>query len=701
MTVIKQLELTAFGKFCDCTVTLDAGLNKFIHHNEWGKSTLCDFILFMLYGIKATSKKSATLDEKQLEKYLPWQDNSRIAGAMVIEHNGDLYRIERSVTAKGTGKLKVYKGAGECAVKEPGLEFFGVDKQTFIRTFLVRQTDIRFGKTEDIESALTNLVTTGDEDVSFDNAMKRLDDLQRPIQSQKQSGSGKIPALKKEIVSLEESVRMLEFKKQTIDARLTELESITSALERAKKELDSLLQKEEIARANDAAALLLRLDVLDNSIAECKSRAESVSRPLTETEKAYISDTFNNVAVVESTLSQDRQKFTQLLNAKALEKSGFADYDLFDKNEGEITALVDKKPSPSLPVMIIGIVLAFIGVLAGALVMPALFVFAAIGIMFTVFSLTIIKTKVKIPSQYAATQQELVNKLQKFHSVRENLVRIQLECDVYKKRAEDSESTLEELKKTLEKIRLDYGIDSKSALESRIVAENTVGESKAVLEKLYQQRLLLLGENDETSLRNLAQKADGSGLTLSQLTNKKVELTSYINERTGALSALESARLAREDILREIYDSEQKLEDCRQQLAEFEYKNDVYSYVRMALNMANEKINNTYSPILSARLSPILSALTGGKYSEATVDKEFNIRVKSQGEFHALGYFSRGTADAVYFAVRLCMADILCESAPLILDDPFWSFDSERFENAMNMVEKISESRQVILFGAR
>ena len=116
---------------------------------------------------------------------------------------------------------------------------------------------------------------------------------------------------------------------------------------------------------------------------------------------------------------------------------------------------------------------------------------------------------------------------------------------------------------------------------------------------------------------------------------------------------------------------------------------------------ANEKINNTYSPIISKRLAPVLSEITGAKYSDVTVDKEFNIRVKAEGEYHALGYFSRGTADAVYFAVRLCMADILCESAPLILDDPFWSFDGERLENAMATIEKISKNRQVILFGAR
>ena len=237
MTVIKQLELTAFGKFTDYTVTLDKGINEFIHENEWGKSTLCDFILFMLYGIKAVRGKTLGLDEKPLEKYLPWADGSRIAGAMEIEQGGVSYRIERSVTAKGSGKIHVYRGAQECDIKEPGVEFFGVDKQTFIRTFLVRQTDIKFSKTSDIESALTNLVTTGDEDVSFDSAMEKLEKMQRHLQSLKQSGSGRIPALKKELILLEDAVRGLEFKSRRL---MKGLQSITVLQARLKARRQSL-----------------------------------------------------------------------------------------------------------------------------------------------------------------------------------------------------------------------------------------------------------------------------------------------------------------------------------------------------------------------------------------------------------------------------------------------------------------------------
>ena len=701
MTVIKQLELTAFGKFTNHTVTLFDGINEFIYQNEWGKSTLCDFVLFMLYGIKATSKKSITLDENHLEKYLPWSDGSRIAGAMELVSDGVSYRIERSVTAKGSGKIKVYRGGTECDMKEPGIGLFGVDKQTFMRTFLVRQTDIRFDKTADIETALVNLVTTGDEDVSFDSAVKRLDDLQRPIQSQKQSNTGKIPALRREIMSLEDALRTLKFKKEEYDVRLSQLDTLVTSLDSAKKQLASITAAEEVARANDAAALVSRIDALDKSIDECRDRIGSALRPLTESEKSYMTDTFNSYALADNALSKDKEKQSELLDRIALEKSEFPDYDLFDENTGQITALVDKKPSPSIPLMITGFIVTAVGVVAGLAVMPALFAVAAVGILLALLSVTVVKNAVKIPPEYAPSQDALVKKLERFRECEQKITRLKVESELYKKRVDDGQKVIEKLQSSLDKIRLDYGIDSKDAFDRRIVSEKMGAEQQSTLAQLQKQREMLLDGNDEAELRTVARGADNSDLTFSFVTDKKVQLTSFINERTTQISALEGSRIAREDTLRAVYETEQKIKKSRQELEGLEYKNDVYTYVRRALLLANEKINNSYTPVFAKKLSPLLSELTGGKYSDLSIDKEFNILVKSEGELHSLGYFSRGTADAVYFAVRMCMADILCDGAPLILDDPFWSFDGERLENAKNLIKKISESRQILLFGAR
>ena len=64
---------------------------------------------------------------------------------------------------------------------------------------------------------------------------------------------------------------------------------------------------------------------------------------------------------------------------------------------------------------------------------------------------------------------------------------------------------------------------------------------------------------------------------------------------------------------------------------------------------------------------------------------------------------SRGTADQVYLAVRLALVEVLAEGChpPLLLDDPFGTFDPPRLQAAMAMMRRVSEVNQVLLFTCR
>ena len=176
MVYIKKLEITAFGKFKNFQMEFENGFNEFIFENEFGKSTLTDFIIFMLYGFTKSNSKKLALEDNLLKKYLPWDDDEKISGAMELEYNQKIYRIERLQRKAGTGPCSVYDLTGaQISIQEsPGEYFFKVDKDTFLRTFIVRQADMLFAKTDGIETALKNLVTTGDEDSSFEDALENL-----------------------------------------------------------------------------------------------------------------------------------------------------------------------------------------------------------------------------------------------------------------------------------------------------------------------------------------------------------------------------------------------------------------------------------------------------------------------------------------------------------------------------------------------
>lgn len=66
-------------------------------------------------------------------------------------------------------------------------------------------------------------------------------------------------------------------------------------------------------------------------------------------------------------------------------------------------------------------------------------------------------------------------------------------------------------------------------------------------------------------------------------------------------------------------------------------------------------------------------------------------------------YLNVGMWDLIYFALRITIADLIYEykgEIPLILDDLFLSYDSNRMKKCLMLLEKYSKDRQVILFSS-
>jgi uncharacterized protein YhaN len=68
------------------------------------------------------------------------------------------------------------------------------------------------------------------------------------------------------------------------------------------------------------------------------------------------------------------------------------------------------------------------------------------------------------------------------------------------------------------------------------------------------------------------------------------------------------------------------------------------------------------------------------------------------GGTHPEEAYSRGTRDVYALATRLALSDALYEGepAPIVLDDPFTALDDARLKEALALVGKIAEERQVI-----
>jgi len=142
---------------------------------------------------------------------------------------------------------------------------------------------------------------------------------------------------------------------------------------------------------------------------------------------------------------------------------------------------------------------------------------------------------------------------------------------------------------------------------------------------------------------------------------------------------------------------------------EYEELCDEYEAIALALETlqeADEEIERRFSPELGRVASGYMSAVTGGRYADVLINRDFSAmtRVSDDAVSRSAEYLSAGTLDIMYLAVRLAVCELALpegEPCPLILDDALVNLDEERLEQAMKLLAEIAKERQVILFSCR
>jgi len=105
---------------------------------------------------------------------------------------------------------------------------------------------------------------------------------------------------------------------------------------------------------------------------------------------------------------------------------------------------------------------------------------------------------------------------------------------------------------------------------------------------------------------------------------------------------------------------------------------------------------------VSSEIEMHLSSLTKGRYTNARLNEKMEVEVFSDEKNDWLApaeNLSRGTVDQIYFLTRLAFLKILVNNniVPILLDDPFVTFDEERRSELKEIIHEIGQNTQVIL----
>ena len=288
--------------------------------------------------------------------------------------------------------------------------------------------------------------------------------------------------------------------------------------------------------------------------------------------------------------------------------------------------------------------------------------------------------------------------------------------------------------------------DSASEIRRKFVRYSILRESESDNEtkrELYRARIASLDENAGRFLAQFPTKSDTPldeirnnlaeyEVLHATLTRRKSDCERFarmhsINIDADTLPKAEDIPSATEDELRRVDDELLAIERSRSDLKirynELLRDSDKLDELQEKLIEDNETISryldnlsiikktvamlNTAKTNMTARyLDPMRKSFTkyinlmDNEEGEYTMDTSFTVMKTDLGKSRQAEAYSRGTRDLHALAVRLALVDSLYEGEkpPIILDDPFTSFDDRRTDKALSVVKKLSADGQIIYF---
>lgn len=177
---IKNIKINNYGTLKQKEINLENNINIIYGKNESGKSTLLNYLKNIFYGI---SKNKNGKEISDYEKYLPWVGEEFSGKIKYQLNNGNTFEIFRDFNKKNpiifNQDLRDVSSDFKIDKKDGNQYFYeqtGIDEKTYISTIMSLQQEVVLNNQNQniLIQKLSNIMGTGEDKVSFQKAMERL-----------------------------------------------------------------------------------------------------------------------------------------------------------------------------------------------------------------------------------------------------------------------------------------------------------------------------------------------------------------------------------------------------------------------------------------------------------------------------------------------------------------------------------------------
>lgn len=216
--------------------------------------------------------------------------------------------------------------------------------------------------------------------------------------------------------------------------------------------------------------------------------------------------------------------------------------------------------------------------------------------------------------------------------------------------------------------------------------------------KLHLQTLQNSMQDDLTQLEKIAPDESDFMQKLAQANEKlntEQDKFNSLQEQVAQLKA-EMTQLADSSA---VFDEKQTLANLKSQLREksIQYLADLAAarWIAVSLDLAS----NGRFPKMIKSAKEYFKLLTGGRYIDLEISKKIKVISKNKRKYD-VQYLSRGTSEQLYFALKLAFVEQISDkiSLPILIDDAFVNFDNQRTGYIVQLLEKLSQKSQVLIF---
>ncbi len=675
--MISSLTLRNFRRFRDGRLELGEGLNVVKGPNESGKSTLMQALLAALFW-------KADAGRKEVRESVTWGESGGFVLELEGEAGGEVFKLVKDFAARRAhlvwGDLDTRDHA---RIEEAVREWLGLGSEPAFRsTAGIRQDEvaaISAGKDE-LGRSLHAAMTGSDGGAAVPEAIKSLErELAELLRGTR--GPAKNPG----------PLARVEGEMREKEARLGELSRAARERQDARRRLEEI--REESAR------LQARLETLAGLISDSEERLD-IEEDIEDFHRRYrqLESAAALIAEDSRLREEEESKYGRLRSVLESRRGELDELELKRVGIQEGMALLERRLQDArraryrrwAPYLLVaGITLILVG-LAGIALSPYMLTASLAGACLVAASL--------FPGGYLS-----------FLRRGGELEAIQGQMEELKKRDMEAQ-------RAIESIATAAGCGSAQRfMEMKMAYLELLSRRKEIADKL--EVLVPDGEMAavEQEARRLASEVGLRERRLKELRGRTVDgagLQEALRERDSLrakLDALNEERirlevlLAEEGVEEELLRLEEELEYLRQRRSRLSRRAEALELALEWLGRASRETLSSAARRLEEMAGGYISRITDGRYQRLQLDEgSMGISVWSEekGGMVQPEALSRGTVDQIYLAARLSLVEIICgeRRPPLLLDDPFVTFDPRRLERAMQVMRDFSRGRQTVIF---